>query len=519
MYPIRQNFLVLGLSRSGRAAAEFLLHKQANVYIYDDITSERIEQTARELEALGAKRIKKETLAKTPEYCDALVLSPGVPIDHPLAIAFKRTGRAVIGETELAARYLRCPVIAVTGTNGKTTTVSMLTETLQKGGFLAKACGNIGVPMIEATELAEDGIAVAEISSFQLETLNSLCPHIAVVLNITEDHLNRHYNMENYVFLKAKLLKNSTETEYAVLNYDDATVRSFAEKTKANVVFFSVRERVNGAFYENGDLYFKRERILSVDDLPVGGLHNVQNALAVIAVAKLMGIKTADIATALTEFKGIRHRIEKVATVDGITFVDDSKGTNVDATIKAVAAMKTETVLLLGGKRKGYDYTRLFAALRKSRVVHAVLYGENRYALLKSARETGFENVSLCTSFDFAVRIAALQAQSGQTVLLSPASASFDEFTSYEERGDKFVEIVTSLIPTNQSESTSEQPRVEEEDVEQPVKEVAEEYVEDVVEPHFANENDVELVAYDENDGELVGDTANGFTPAYDELE
>lgn len=519
MYPIRQNFLVLGLSRSGRAAAEFLLHKQANVYIYDDITSERIEQTARELEALGAKRIKKETLAKTPEYCDALVLSPGVPIDHPLAIAFKRTGRAVIGETELAARYLRCPVIAVTGTNGKTTTVSMLTETLQKGGFLAKACGNIGVPMIEATELAEDGIAVAEISSFQLETLNSLCPHIAVVLNITEDHLNRHYNMENYVFLKAKLLKNSTETEYAVLNYDDATVRSFAEKTKANVVFFSVRERVNGAFYENGDLYFKRERILSVDDLPVGGLHNVQNALAVIAVAKLMGIKTADIATALTEFKGIRHRIEKVATVDGITFVDDSKGTNVDATIKAVAAMKTETVLLLGGKRKGYDYTRLFAALRKSRVVHAVLYGENRYALLKSARETGFENVSLCTSFDFAVRIAALQAQSGQTVLLSPASASFDEFTSYEERGDKFVEIVTSLIPTNQSESTSEQPRVEEEDVEQPIEEVAEEYVEDVVEPHFANENDVELVAYSEEDRELVGDTANGFTPAYDELE
>ena len=221
MYPENQVFFVLGLSRSGKASAEFLLSKNATVYIYDDVTSERIEQTVRDLVSKGAKRVAKETLAKTMELCDILLLSPGIPIDHPLAVAFKRNKKAVIGETELASRYMRCPVVAVTGTNGKTTTVSMLTEVLTQSGLNAKACGNIGSPMIEYYGLDEKSVAVAEISSFQLETLNSLCPHVSVILNITEDHLNRHYTMENYIFLKAKLLKNLTETEFAILNYDD----------------------------------------------------------------------------------------------------------------------------------------------------------------------------------------------------------------------------------------------------------------------------------------------------------
>ena len=384
MYPQQQVFLVFGLSRSGRATTEFLLSRGATVYIYDDLTGERVEELSKTLEQKGAKRVRKEELQRTLELCDALVLSPGIPIDHPLAVACKRNGKAVLGETELAARYLRCPVIAVTGTNGKTTTVSMLTQTLEKAGYLASACGNIGAPMLDLYN-TDTELAVAEISSFQMETIASLCPHIAVVLNITEDHLNRHYNMENYIFLKAKLLKNMTETEYAVLNYDDPTVRSFAEKTKAKVVYFSVRERVRGAFYENGDLFFGKEKILSATQLPSEGLHSVQNALAVIAAAKLMGVKSADIATALTDFKGIKHRIEYRDESGGVRFVDDSKGTNIDATLKAVETMKTETVLLLGGKNKGYDYGKLFSALGSSKVVHAVLYGENRYALLKSA--------------------------------------------------------------------------------------------------------------------------------------
>ncbi len=452
MYLRKQTFLVLGLSKSGKAAAEFLLARGSGVYLYDDTQGERIEQTISSLVEKGAKRIKKEDLSRMTELCNALVLSPGIPVDHVIAVAFKRAGRAVIGETELAARFMRCPVIAVTGTNGKTTTVSMIEETLIKGGMVAHACGNIGIPMVEFSDVKEEEIAVAEISSFQLETLNSLRPHIAVVLNVTEDHLNRHYTMENYVFLKKKLLKNLTETEYAVLNYDDEQVRAFAEKTKAEALYFSVRERVKGAYYENGELYFGKEKIMSVGELPSEGIHTVQNALAVIAVAKLMGIKSTDIASALSSFKGIKHRIEYVGEANGVKFVDDSKGTNVDATLKAVATMKEETVLLLGGKNKGYDYRKLFSALPREKVVYAVLYGENRYALLHSARECHFENTTVCDGFSFAVRVAAMKAERGQTVLLSPASASFDEFANYEERGDKFVEIVRGLLPSAPTE-------------------------------------------------------------------
>ena len=349
MYLKRQIFLVFGVSKSGGAVAKFLLSKGGVVYLYDELSGERVEQAMQILIEQGARRVTSAELSHMSEVCDGLILSPGIPIDHPLAVAFKRRGRAVLGESELASRYLRAPILAVTGTNGKTTTVSMLTEVLQKGGLSARACGNIGTPMIECVGMGEEEVAVAEISSFQLETLQSLRPHVGVVLNISEDHLNRHYNMENYIFLKSKLLKNMGETEFAVLNYDDETVRAFAEKTKAQVLYFSVRERVNGAFYEDGYLYFGKEKILPVSDLPARGVHTIQNALAVIAAAKIMGIKTADIVESLTAFKGIKHRIEEVGKVNGVTYIDDSKGTNVDATMKAIECMQEETILLLGG--------------------------------------------------------------------------------------------------------------------------------------------------------------------------
>ncbi len=456
MYLVRQSFLVFGLSKSGCAAAEFLLQKGATTYIYDDIISERVNGVATLLEKKGAKRITKEDLQKAAEYCDVLVLSPGIPIDHPIAVSFKRNGKGVMGESELAARYLRCPIIAVTGTNGKTTTVSMIAETLSKGGFTAKACGNIGAPLVSFCNMGEDEVAVAEISSFQLETLNSLRPHIAIVLNITEDHLNRHYNMENYIFLKRKLLKNTTEAEFAILNYDDSVVRGFVEKTRARILYFSVKEKVRGAYYENGGLYFGKEKIADASDLPIEGIHNIQNALAAIIAAKIIGMKSSDIAAALKEFKGIRHRIELVGEVNGVRYIDDSKGTNVDATLKAVETMQTDTILLLGGKNKGYPYDKLFTNMEKSKVIHTVLYGENRYELLKSAQSVGFDKMTVCDGFEFAVQIAALKAKRGQTVLLSPASASFDEFASYEERGDKFVELVHSFAEKKEVESDRE---------------------------------------------------------------
>jgi UDP-N-acetylmuramoylalanine--D-glutamate ligase len=445
MFPKQQSFLVLGLSRSGTAVAEFLLSKGGKVYLYDDVVSSGLEKTIAGLESLGGIRVKKEDLLKMQECCDALVLSPGIPIDHPVAVSFRRAGKGIVGESELAARYMRCLTVAVTGTNGKTTTVSMLEKIFTDNGQRAEACGNVGSPMIKHIELGADDIAVAEISSFQLETLNSFCPHVAVVLNLTEDHLNRHYNMENYIFLKKKILKNCTETEIAVLNYDDPIVKGFAENTRAKIVWFSLKNKVDGAYLNNGELYFKDEKITNVADLSLVGEHNVQNALASIAVAKVLGVSTEVIAKSLSSFKGVKHRIETVAEVDGITYIDDSKATNVDATVKAVACMKGETVLLLGGKDKGYDYSALFSAIKNLPITQAILYGENRLKLLDGAIKTGYRKITLCDRFSVAVQLARLTAKHGQTVLLSPASASFDEFSGYEERGDRFVEMVRSF--------------------------------------------------------------------------
>ena len=443
MYLSKQSFLVLGLSRSGTAAAEFLLKEKAKVFLYDDVDGENIRAAKEKLEGLGAVSLEKEKLTESVEYCDGLVISPGIPVDHPLAVLYKRSGKAVLGEAELAARVKTIPFAAVTGTNGKTTTVSMLAKIFTEAGIKAVACGNIGAPMLSVPKDAE--LAVAEISSFQMETLNSFRPHAAVVLNITEDHLNRHYTMANYIFLKRKLLKNLTPTEYAVLNYDDNTVREFAENTKARIVWFSLRERVRGAYFEEGSLYYDGEKVLEADELMLGGAHNLQNALAAIAVAKIFGIKTETVADALTSFKGVKHRIEEVGEVEGVLYIDDSKATNVDATLKAISCMKRETVLLLGGKDKGYEYKPLFRALKKGKIIAAVLYGENRYKLLSAAREEGFEPVTVCGKFAEAVTIAKTVAKEGQTVLLSPASASFDEFTGYEERGEVFVEAVKSF--------------------------------------------------------------------------
>lgn len=442
MYPANQSFLVLGLSRSGVAAAEFLLSEGAETYVFDDVRGGAVEKAVQSLTEKGAKTVNESLLPELINRCHALVLSPGIPVDHPLAVAFKRAGKAVIGETELAARYLKCCVLAVTGTNGKTTTVSMLAEMLAAGGVKAKVCGNIGVPMLSCRNLAERDVAVAEISSFQLETLSSLKPHIAAVLNISEDHLNRHYNMENYVYLKSRLLKNQQETEYAVLNYDDSVVRGFAEKTRAKVVWFSRKERVDGAYIENGSLFFRGEEIVKIEELALREAHNIENALAALACAKLMKINNEAVAKALKTFKGAPHRIETAGVVDGVTYIDDSKGTNVDSTVHAAQCMKNETVLLLGGKDKGYEYAPLFEALKQTKVVRCVIYGENAFKILESAAKTGYKNVTLTEKFDYAVKIARLLAARGQTVLLSPASASFDEFQSYEERGDRFVSVV-----------------------------------------------------------------------------
>lgn len=442
----RQSFLVAGLSRSGVAAAEYLIGRGAKVFLYDDIEEGAVRENAAALVRKGALAVPKADLDECVKACDVLVLSPGIPVDHPLPVSFRKAGKRIIGETELGALAIRCPVVAVTGTNGKTTTVTMIESILQAAGKKAVACGNIGKPISSCIDLlGEEGVAVAEISSFQLETLYSLRPHVAVVLNVTEDHLNRHYNMENYIYLKERLLRNSNESEYAVLNYDDPVVRAFAEKTKARVVWFSLRERVEGGYLSDGALCFRGEKILSERELPLQGAHNLANALAAICACKLMGAENRAIHSALSQFRGVAHRLQKVGEVNGITFIDDSKATNVDSAIKAIGSVKGETVLLLGGKDKGYAYEPLFDAIKTSSVVHTVLYGENAFRILNAALKKGFASVTLCRPFDIAVRVAYLTAKRGQNVLLSPASASFDSFRNYEERGERFAELAASF--------------------------------------------------------------------------
>ena len=440
-----QKFLVAGLSRSGIAAADLLLARGAAVYLYDDRPAALESKQARALRAAGARAVSGGE--EGVRACDVLVLSPGIPIDHPLPVLFRRAGKAIVGEAELGCRLLRAPLVAVTGTNGKTTTVAMLGAIFRAAGLRCVPCGNVGRPITSVVgEADEDSVAVAEISSFQLETLSSIRPHVAVVTNVAEDHLDRHYTMENYIFLKSKLLRNLRESEFAVLNRDDPIVREMAEKVRCPVRWFSLRGEADGAFFRDGALYFADEKIMDAERLSLGGEHNVRNALAAACAARLMGVETGAIAAALSSMPGVRHRIRPVACVRGIEFIDDSKGTNVDAALSAVACMRKDTVLLLGGKDKGYDYGRLFAGLRGSRVVCCVLYGENRFRLLDAAVRAGEPRIALVPKFDLAVRVAAMTAKAGQAVLLSPASSSFDEFSGYEERGDRFAAIVRGEV-------------------------------------------------------------------------
>lgn len=446
MYFKGQKFLIAGMSVSGESSARFLLERGADVFVYDDIVSDNISKVYDELQALGAHVVTAENLDAAAYKCDILVLSPGIPIDTALPVAFRKQNKLIIGEEELAAMFLRATSVAVTGTNGKTTTLSMLNQMISACGERCVACGNNGNPLIKEVEnLTFKDFAVIEISSFQLETLTSLRPHVAVITNVTEDHLNRHYNMENYIFLKSKILRNLRESEFAVLNYDDPIVRGFAKNTKAKVVYFSIQSRVDGAYYENGSVYFNGERYFDINDMALGGVHNIYNALACVAVAGIMGFDRRRAGEALCAFKGVSHRIEKVREVNGVTYIDDSKGTNVDATIKAAQAMNSPTVLLLGGKDKGDDYVPLFTGLSSTPVVHAIIYGENRFKMLNAAIKAGFVSFSLCAEFETAVKLAQFTAKPGQCVLLSPASSSFDSFANYEERGDAFKQLVEDI--------------------------------------------------------------------------
>lgn len=442
MYFAKQTFTVIGMSASGRSATSALLKRGAKTYMYDD-DERRLEAAARLFEKSGA--IKAASVEDAVTQSDVIVLSPGVKLDQPYLIKARHDKKRIIGELELGFSLARCPFIGVTGTNGKTTVCSLIHHVLKESGLNSYLVGNVGTPVTEVVdELNETAVAVTEVSSFQLETIKTFCPHIAVVLNITPDHLDRHYNMDNYVYLKRRILSNLTCSEYAVLNMDDQTVAEFAKDLSANVVFFSATQKAD-VFADEEYYYFKGKPVAKRGDIRLIGEHNVENALAATAVLKCMGVSDEDIAKGFRSFKGVRHRIELIFEKNGVKYYNDSKSTNVDSTIKAVKSMTVPTVLILGGKDKGLDYTKLFDDLKDSLITHAVITGENRFKMLENANQAGFYKVSLSASFESAVKIAKIEVKEGGAVLLSPASASFDMFTDYEERGREFERIVKRI--------------------------------------------------------------------------
>ena len=438
--------LVCGMARSGVSAAELLRRLGCHVTLQDLKKREEVEGA----EALERQGIRLY-LGKNPDGIvkdfDFIVLSPGIPCDLPFMNEAKEAGVPVISEVELSYVLTPCPVMAVTGTNGKTTTTTLAGEMVKTQYKNAAVVGNIGVPYSSVVEgLTNEDYVVAEISSFQLETIDSFKPHISAVLNITPDHLNRHKTLENYIKMKERVFENQTEDDFCVLNYDDETTRRMAEKTRANVVFFSSSQIVeNGIYLKDGDIIVNfgghKGKLISTKDLKILGVHNYENVMAASAMALCAGIKPKNIVETLKNFLGVEHRIEFVGTVDGVDYYNDSKGTNTDAAIRGILAMVKPCLLIGGGYDKGAQYDDWVEKF-EGRVKKLVLIGVTAKKIAQCCDKYGFKDYCFADTFKEAVDICHNSAKEGDCVLLSPACASWDMFESYEQRGEIFKEIV-----------------------------------------------------------------------------
>ena len=446
MFCKNQVFLVLGVSRSGCAVSEYLISEGARTFVFDDSISDKTRENLEKLSARGVTVADKENIGSVVDATDVLVISPGVPINHAVAVKCKEKGKRIMGELEFGFSRFLPTTVAVTGTNGKTTTVSLIDSVLKAAKIEHETVGNVGVPVTSViNDCDKNTLFVAEVSSFQLESVSSFCPHIACILNIAPDHLERHYSMDNYVYLKKRIFKNQKESEYTVLNYDDLTVRGFSSQTAGKVVFVSVKEEVDGAYVKDSAIYYKGERIIDVKDLAVKGEHNVYNAAFAIVCAKLLGVDNDSIVSGLTGFKGIKHRLEKVLEKDGVIYYNDSKSTNTASCISAIGFMDRPFVIVLGGSEKGEKYDLLFGKIAESACRYVVITGASRYSMMKAARDAGIDNFTLSDDFDSALKVAFSFARTGDAVLFSPACASFDRFNGYEERGEAFVKAVSEF--------------------------------------------------------------------------
>lgn len=441
--------LILGLARSGSAAAIKLSNLGAHVTI-SDIKPRETFKNADALELKGIKLVFEGHPLTLLDNCDLLVLSPGIPSDIEIVTEAKKRNIPVISELELGYWFAASPIIAITGTNGKTTTTTLIGEILKNDGKRVTVAGNIGIPLVsEVEKTLENDYLVVEVSSFQLENILYFKPKISIILNITEDHLNRHKTFENYVNIKARIFENQTEEDYTILNYDDAVVRELARYAKSDVWFFSRKDVVRqGACIENDMIVIKNKGktypIAKVDEIGIKGSHNLENALAAACSTYLANSKVSSIAKTLKSFRGIEHRLEFVAEINGIKFINDSKATNPDAAQKAIEAVDGPIILIAGGYDKKSDYTD-FVKSFDGKVKKLILIGETADVIENAAIKQGFLNVEKVNSLKEAVMCGYRAASCEDTVLLSPACASWDMFANFEERGRLFKEAVNSL--------------------------------------------------------------------------
>ena len=443
--------LVFGTGISGIAAVNLLEDQGACPVLFDGNTQLK-EADVREKLPAGSKAeiIIGDLSEDMMSELALVVLSPGVPTDLPLVNQLRDKGLKIWGEIELAYEFSKGDVLAITGTNGKTTTTSLLGAIMQHAKESAFIVGNIGIPYTQiAEETKENSVTVAEISSFQLETIEQFRPKVSAILNITPDHLNRHHTMEEYIRVKELITENQQKEDTCVLNYEDEILREFGKTLHCQVIFFSSLRTLERGIYLNGEMIeyndgTKITEICSVKELNLPGRHNYENVCAAVAMALAYGISLEDIRYVLVRFKAVEHRIEYVTEVNGVVYYNDSKGTNPDAAIKGIQAMDRPTLLIGGGYDKDSAYEEWINAF-DGKVRYLVLLGQTREKIAKAAKACGFEDIVMVDSLEEAVHFCAEHANPGDAVLLSPACASWGMFPNYEVRGKMFKELVYQL--------------------------------------------------------------------------
>lgn len=438
-----KRILVIGMAKSGIAAALLCNRHNAKVTVSDDKTAEQIGEPIKLFMGKDIKLILGEDAQIIIPDQDLIVISPGVPIDTKALQLARMFDIPIIGEIELAYRFCKAPIVAITGTNGKTTTTILTGEILKAVNSQVAVVGNIGVPFSNNVErINKDGWIVSEISSFQLETVDKFKPNISAVLNISPDHLDRHKTYDNYIATKEKIFANQNKEDFCILNYDDKICRNMAKKTSAKVVFFSKKKILKHGVYLDDNIIKVNinnvfENICSIDELKI----LPENAMASIAMTICAGISIDIIRDIVTNFKGVEHRIEYVDTINNVEYYNDSKGTNPDAAIKAIEAMRRPIILLGGGYDKDSDFTQWIQNFN-GKVKKLILIGATAEKIKNTAQQLDFNNCEVSKDFNTAFELAYAIAESGDCVLLSPACASWDMFDNYEQRGNLFKELV-----------------------------------------------------------------------------